>query len=173
MLFHIPAEKNFAISNRNIKSCIRIPIITEQNEYIKTKIIEQTEKMLALENVKLKDLVSFQLKLAVLPQKFNKIEVKDKSLICDDLEFEISNNQSFVEKLVKDIKLPISFQSLKDIEAIDFELRDAMKNYIDHLVFALYVDINLANIEFENFDYIKNECQKHEFFEVIPFATCK
>jgi type I restriction-modification system DNA methylase subunit len=173
MLFSSEGEKAFTIGIKPIKSFIRIPIITPKNQHIKAKIIEQTEKILALENVKLKDLVSFKSQLAVLPQKFDKIEVKNGFLVCDNVEFGILENEAFVEKLVKDIELPISLQSLKDLEAIDFELRDAMKNYIDHLVFALYTDVSLANIEFENFDYIKNECQKHEFFEVVPFSTFK
>lgn len=150
-----------------IKSFIRIPIITPKNQHIKAKIIEQTEKMLALENVKLKDLVSFKSKLAVLPQKFDKIEVKNGFLVCDNVEFEIIENEAFVKKLIKDIELPISLQSLKDLEAIDFDMRDSIKNYIDHLVFALYCNVELDKIEFSDFEKIKQECEKSEFYAII------
>jgi type I restriction-modification system DNA methylase subunit len=169
------------ISIKTIKSFIRIPVITAKNEHIKAKIIEQTEKMLAIENVKLKDLVSFRSKLAVLPQKFDKVKIQTSPLagevgpkgrvmdilLCDNVEFEITKNEAFVEKLVKEIELPISLQSLKDLEAIDFEMRDAMKKYIDHLVFALYCNVELDKIEFLDFEHIKQECQKSEFYEII------
>jgi len=160
-------EKDLLIALNSIKSFIRIPLITQQNQHIKAKIIEQTEKMLALENVKLKDLVSFKSKLAVLPQKFNKVEVKNGFLVCDDIEFKILQNEAFVEKLIKGIELPISLQSLKDLEAINFELRDTMKNYIDHLVFALYCLVKLNEIEFSDFETIKQECNKSEFYRIV------
>jgi hypothetical protein len=178
--FNPSNERLGIIAIKPIKSFVRVPIITAKNEHIKAKIIKQVDKMLALENVKLKDIVSFKSKLAVLPQKFNKVEVKNGFLVCDDIEFEINPTQpplkgdgarhlqeGFVENLIKDITLPISLQSLKDLEAIDFDLRDAMKHYIDHLVFALYCNVELDAIEFEDFDYIKTQCQKHEFFDIV------
>ncbi len=164
---NVSNEKNLYISIRSIKSFIRIPVITPKNQFIKDKIVEQTEKMLALENLKLKDLVSFKSRLAVLPQKFDKVEIKNGFLLCDDVEFEIIDNQTFVEKLIKDIALPISLQSLKDLEAIDFELRDKMKNYIDHLVFALYCNVELDKLEFVDFEKIKQECQKNDLYAII------
>jgi hypothetical protein len=165
--FNPSNERLGIIAIKPIKSFIRIPVITSKNQFIKDKIVEQTEKMLALENLKLKDLVSFKSRLAVLPQKFDKIEIKNGFLLCDDVEFEIIDNQTFVEKLIKDIALPISLQSLKDLEAIDFELRDKMKNYIDHLVFALYCNVELDKIEFVDFEKIKQECQKNDLYAII------
>ena len=52
-------EKNLDLAIKSIKQYIRIPKITISNQHIKNKIIEQTAKMLALENVTLKDLVDF------------------------------------------------------------------------------------------------------------------
>ena len=49
----------------------------------------------------------------------------------------------------------------------DFEFRDKMKNYIDMLVFALYCDVELEEIEFENFDKIEAKCQQNEFYNII------
>ena len=171
-LFNPNNERFGIIAIKPIKSFIRIPLITEKNTYIKVKIIEATEKMLALESKKLKDFVSFKSKLAVLPQKFDKVEVKNGFLVCDSVEFEIVEQEHFVRELISKqnkeiLNEPISLQSLKELEAIDFDLRDTMKHYIDHLVFALYCDIDLRKIEFEDFNKIKQECGKNEFYEVI------
>ncbi len=165
-------EKNVYISITSIKSFIRIPLITEKNQHIKAKVIEEAEKMLALETKTLKDFVSFKSKLAVLPQKFEKVEVKNGFLVCDGIEFEILEQEHFVRDLISKqnkelLNEPISLQSLKELEAIDFDLRDTMKHYIDHLVFALYCDVNLQKIEFEDFDKIKQECGKNEFYKLI------
>jgi type I restriction-modification system DNA methylase subunit len=173
-LFKVEQEDKltFVVGLTRLKKFIRIPIITPKNQHIKEKIIEQTEKMLALENFKLKDLVSFKSKLAVLPQKFEKIEVQNGFLLCDDVKFEIIKNKAVVEKLIaeKNKELSgnsISLQSLKDLEAIDFELRDAIKNYIDYLVFALYCNVELDQIEFEDLDEIIQKCKENEFYSII------
>lgn len=178
-LFNPNNERFGIIAIKPIKSFIRIPLITEKNQHIKAKIIEATEQMLALESKKLKDFVSFKSKIAVLPQKFEKVEVKNGFLVCDGIEFEIlepavggSQQEHFVRALIEKqnkefLNEAISLQSLKELEAIDFDLRDSMKNYIDHLVFALYCDVILQEVEFEDFENIKQECSKNEFYEVI------
>ncbi|MFT4968047.1 MAG: type I restriction-modification system DNA methylase subunit [Candidatus Deianiraeaceae bacterium] len=164
-------ERRYLLPLRPIKSFIRIPIVTENNKHIKAKVIEETEKMLALETKTLKDLVDFKYR-GMCPQKFEKVEVKNGFLACDNIKFEILEQEAFIEKLITEqnkeiLNEAISLQSLKDLEAIDFDLRDSMKQYIDHLVFALYCDVELQEIEFKDFNAIKQECEKNEFYEVV------
>ena len=125
-------------------------------------IIYKNEKIM-----KLKNLVRFRSKLMVLPQKFDRIEVCNNQLICDNIEFAINENVDLVRKIVAKIESPISLQSLTDLEAIDFELRDNIKEYIDHLVFALYCNIQLEKIEFSDFTAIKKQCQESQFYHLI------
>lgn len=165
-------EKQVNISIKPIKSFIRIPIITAKNQHIKEQIIKKAEKMLSLEDVKLQDIVSFKSKLAVIPQRFNEIKVVDGVLLCDNVKFNIIDNLPLVKKIIieKNKELSgecISLHDLQNLEVIDFDLRDKLKDYIDHLVFALYCNIELDIIDFKAFDKIKKQCQKNQFYHFL------
>ena len=42
-----------------------------------------------------------------------------------------------------------------------------LKDYVDDLVFALYFNIELNNIGFENKEEIKLNCKKSKFYDMI------
>jgi type I restriction-modification system DNA methylase subunit len=148
-----------------IKSFVRIPLINQQNQWIKQQIINKTEAMLALEKQKLSDVVNFSTKLAVLPQQFTQLTVNNGKLIADDIIFAIADgNEDFVADLVKNVAMPISLQKLQQLEAIDFVKRQYYKDNIDHLVFALYFQINLDNND--NIATIKQKCQESKHYKV-------
>ena len=70
-------EKDFLLSSSSIKNFIKVPKITDKNKAIKQEIIKQTEKLLALEDLQLKDFVDFTTTI----QKFEQVEVQGDNLI--------------------------------------------------------------------------------------------
>ena len=170
-------EKDYLVSIASVKEFVRVPEITESNRLIKAKVIKRTEEMLALEEVKLADLVDFA---GVMMQKFDKVSVKGNNLVlCKDKKerkFKIKNNKALVEKTINDNYRSdelefepgkIRLSELKSLPAIDFGKQKALKDYIDDLVFALYFNIPLTKVGFEHADEIKKACQRSTYYQVV------
>ena len=129
----------------SIKSFIRPPLTnTPEKQQMKDEVIDLTDKMLALEDVKLKDIVNFD---NVLVQKFSKVFVENGKLILafdnDKLKLDIpADKVELVKKSIEFAKLfelhEISLLELKEMDAIDFGLRDKLKNEIDNIVAKMY-----------------------------------
>ena len=129
----------------SIKSFIRPPLTnTPEKQQMKDEVIELTDKMLSLEEVKLKDIVNFD---NVLVQKFSKVFVENGKLILafdnDKLKLDIpADKVELVKKSIELAKLfelhEISLLELKEMETIDFNLRDKLKNEIDNIVAKMY-----------------------------------
>lgn len=173
-LFKSANEKSFQIGIKSIKEFCKIPKINNSNEKIKTEIINSTEQLLQLEDYKLYDLVNFS---KVMIQKFDDclIEKKNLVLIKEDKRFEceIKTSPILVQKVLMEIKGnglftdKISLSTLKNHPAIDFDKQNALRNYCDDLVFALYFDINIKKLSFELADEIKIYCKNHKFYNVV------
>ena len=176
-LFSLQNEKiGMFLVIKRLKQFIRIPKITNDNQYIKDEIINQTEKMLDLEDVLLKDIVDFS---NVLMQKFTHIEIKNKSLMLSAGNnivtvkipvnkikiIENAINEEYFEKgiLTKEINLT----ELKNLTVVDFEKQTKIKKYIDDLIFALYFNVEIKNIGIENSVEIENICKQNEFYDLI------
>jgi len=170
-------EKDYLISTSAIKQFVRIPKITEGYQFIKDEIVERTEEMLALEEVKLSDLVDFS---NVMVQKFDAVSVKGDSLVlCKDrkeIKLKIKSSKALVEKMITDNyrsdnlefeSVKINLSELKSLPAIDFERQTALKDYIDDLVFALYFNIPLGEIGLDYADEIKKACQKSTYYQLV------
>lgn len=168
-------EKDILIGIKTIKEFVRVPKITEDNQSIKDEIIKKTEEMLALEEIKLSDLVDFS---QVMMQKFDGIEIEDNNLVLvkDErkIKCKIKNDYDLVKKITKERfnnKLfkdkEINLSELKSFSAIDFEKQKALKDYIDDLVFALYFNVRLKEIDFSKAKSLKKECEKSEFYKII------
>jgi hypothetical protein len=164
-----------------IKQYIRIPKITTENQSIKDKIIELTEKMLALENVVLKDMVDFS-ELTV--QRFENVEVKGNNVVLTfngkDYQQKIAKGKTdFVKKLIAEKfydnglifnREEVTLSELQNLEAIDFEEQQQLKNHIDNLVFALYFEVEVADNQLDNFEFVQKECKKDENYKNCTFA---
>jgi hypothetical protein len=173
----IENEKEFQVSIKSVKQYIRIPIITTKNQAVKSEIVKQTELMLDLETMILKDIVNFS---GISVQKFDKIRVSGGNLILTrketDYQCKIKTGKSdFVQKLITEtyfnngilLNKEITLSELKILPAIDFDEQTAIKNYIDDLLFALYFDISLSKLGITETSNIKNLCQKNKFYEFI------
>jgi len=170
-------EKGFLLSEKSIKQYIRIPKITAKNQFIKNEIIKQTETMLDLENVLLKNLVNFS---GLNIQKFDNIKVSGNNLILTRHETDyqckiVTGKSDFVQKIIAEtyfdngifLNKEINLSELKNLSAIDFEEQSAIKDYVDDLVFALYFNISLSKSTISEVLNVKKLCKKNEFYEQI------
>ncbi|MCD6595320.1 hypothetical protein J7L68_06575, partial [bacterium] len=148
-------------------------IINNKNQVIKSKIINQTESMLSLEEKTLSDFIDFS---SIMLQKFDKVSVIDGKLILvrvdRKLELEIKENTELVASVIEEKYSDyegdgITLSELKELPVIDFEKQAELKDYIDDLVFALYFNVELDKIEFENAEKIKERCKKNRFYSVV------
>jgi hypothetical protein len=166
-------EKNLDLAIKSIKQYIRIPKITTENQSIKDKIIELTEKMLALENVVLKDMVDFS---DLTVQRFENMEVKGNNVVLTfngkDYQQKIAKGKTdFVKKLIAEEfydrnlifnRKYVTLSELQNLEAINFEEQQQLKNHIDNLVFALYIEVEIAENQLDNFEFVQKDCEKDE-----------
>lgn len=166
-------ETNYLVPIKSIKQYIRMPIITKSNEFIKNDIINKTKKLLSLENIYMKDIVDFS---NVSMQKFLDVYLYKNYLTLkydNDkyIKLHVNNNklnivQQSIENNLKDIK-NISLNKIKMLKVIDYKNRDELKNYIDHLIFLLYFNIDAKSDIINNFIKLKKLCAKSKFYGYI------
>jgi hypothetical protein len=175
-------EKGFLIAGKSIKQYIRVPKITEQNKAIKDEIIKQTEIMLVLEDVLLKDRIDFS-KIGV--QKFNNIFIENDKLILTKEGFscklpipksqtQLVSDAIYEKYGQKDKNIfgtEIKLAELKMLPVIDFSLQAKIKDYIDDLIFSLYFGVKIGKIGIGYADKIKVLCQKSQFYDISPHAS--
>jgi len=171
-------EKEFLVSIKSIKQYIRIPTITNTNKLIKTEVIKQTEIILEIEKYVLNDFVEFTpVKLQVFD--FIRVEGNNLLLTSGDRTYtakikkgksEIVNSTINNHYFSKTPLLPekkIIFSDLRFLPAIDLDVQLKVKSYIDDLVFALYFNIPLNDIDFDNAKNIQKIVAKNEFYSLV------
>jgi len=169
-------EKDILVGIKTIKQFIRVPKITEDNQFVKDEIIKRTEEMLELEDVELADLVDFS---GVMVQKFDDMKVANGYLVLEkdgkETKCKIVKDKNLVEKTIKDIagnkKLfkdeKVALSELKSLPTIDFEKQKETKDYIDDLVFALYFRVPIKKIGLDRAREIKRKCDGNKFYKLL------
>ncbi len=169
-------EKNYLVSLTSIKEFVRIPKVTEDNQKTKKEIIKTVEQMLELEEKTLSDFVDFS---RVMVQKFDSVSIESGNLILekdeDEIKIQIQGDKNLVKKTMDDKynkglkldKLAVSLSELKTLPIIDYNKQQAMKDYIDDLVFALYFNIELEDLGLNKADRIKAECSKNPYYNLV------
>jgi hypothetical protein len=170
-------EQAFLVAITSIKEYIRVPRISEASQFVKDEIVTRTEEMLALERVKLSDLVDFS---GVMMQKFDGVKVKGGNVVLrkgqKETRLTIKSGTDVVERTIagRYAKDGLEFESgkvllseLKGLPAIDFQKQAELKDYIDDLVFALYFNIPLAKVGLEYADEIKKLCDESKFHRLL------
>jgi len=170
-------EQAFLLAITSIKEFIRVPRITEANQFMKDEIVKKTQDMLDLEGVKLAGLVEFS---RVMMQKFDTVAVKGNSLVLNkgtrERKLKIKKNKALVEKTItakyasEELEFEreaIRLSELKSLPCIDLEKRSELKAYIDDLVFALYFNIPLSRVGIGKAADIKKACQKSQFYRLV------
>jgi hypothetical protein len=170
-------RRTILVSLQIIKDQIKIPKMGEHKQVVKDEIIQRTEEIIALEEVKLADLVDFS---NVMIQKFDAASVKGDSLVLyrdkKERKLKIKSNKALVEKTITDSyrsdklefeNVKIKLSQLESLPAIDFEKQESLKDYIDDLVFALYFNIPLTKVGFQHAHEIKRECEKSTYYQLV------
>jgi len=170
-------EHAFLLPIKAIKEYVRVPKINENNQSVKEEIIKYTEELLKLEEKKLSDFVDFS---RVMLQKFDKVSVESNDLILekDDekIKLAIKENQNLVKKslnerydkqMIELEKQKISLSELKDLPIIDYEKQQKIKDYIDDLVFALYLNIGLEKLGLNQAEKIKEKCSRNPYYKLV------
>jgi type I restriction-modification system DNA methylase subunit len=169
-------EKDVLLGITAIKEFVRVPKIIEDNGCVKDEIIKRAEEMLSLEKVRLSDLVDFS---GIILQKFDGVKVEGRRLVLlkgqKETRLAIKGGADVVEKTVAE-RYPseeLEFESggirlseLKELPAIDFQKQTALKDYIDDLVFALYLNVPLGKVGFQYADEIKEACRKSQYYRL-------
>jgi Eco57I restriction-modification methylase len=147
-LLKIPNEQDILLGIKTIKEFIKVPIITAQNQALKTQIINLVQKLLDLETIKLLDLVDFN---NVLIQKFDSLKIQDKYLILKHndkiTKCIIKNNIKLVQNFIEKYNNELNLKTLKNSILLDEKKQKEIKKQIDDLVFCLYFDEELSTLE--------------------------
>ena len=167
----------FLLGLTPFKNLVRMPIITKENQSIKIEIIKQTMSLLALENILIKDIVDFS-KISL--QKFEHMKIDGNNLVLlkgsENITLKIPENKTnLVSKIIAKTYFDNSVMLVKNITLsditklpiIDFDQQSKIKDYIDDLVFALYFNTPIQNIDIVSASSIKNLCNKNELYEYI------
>jgi hypothetical protein len=171
----IPSEKEYIMAILPIKRYIRVPNLTETNDFIKGEIIERTEEMLELEDCQLQDFVDFS---NITKQKFDSAEVSGNNLILNknDEQYKapIKSKKDVVKEVLKESfgekdLLPgeVVLSELKHLMALDKDLQESLKDYIDDLVFALYFNVPVKKVGINLASQIKELCRQNEFYDYM------
>ncbi len=172
-------EQAFFIPIKAIKEYVHVPKITKGNQHIKDEIIERTEETLVLEEKTLSDFIDFS---DILAQRFKEARVKKGYLLLIDgdktMKLKIKDNPEVVANVLSrelenhELKLKnkkISLSYLRNLPVADFKKQKKLKDYIDHLVFALYFKVPLSKglLKKEDHTRIKNYCSKSKYYSVV------
>jgi hypothetical protein len=110
--------------------------------------IEKIVIFKSLEQVKFSDLVDFS---DVLVQKFDSIEIADDFLLLKSgdkiSKCKISKDKNLVAQFIKENTGNITLKSLKNVVLIDKNRQTQLKKKIDDLVFCLYFNVQLVDLE--------------------------
>jgi hypothetical protein len=165
-------EKEFQVAIKSIKQYIRIPQITPNNQAVKTEIIKQTEAMLALEKIAIRDIVDFS---EISSQKFDSASVSGNDLVLwrDDKKYKCKiqkGRSELVARVVAEAfgglvpSTKISLSALKSTPALDVDKQTGIKAYIDDLVFALYFSVTFSSMDAPT---VRKACKNNKFYSII------
>jgi len=173
-------EKDFLVSIKAIKKYVRVPQIIPANRHIKKEIIERTEQLLALEEKTLSDFVDFS---DAMVQRLDDVQIAGDTLVLSDnggkTELPIKGDTELVARTIAErfetggLKLEkhkISLSDLRNLQAIDFEKQAKLKDYIDDLVFALYLMIPLKEVGLDKVKQIKKACSRSKYYQLCNRA---
>ncbi|MCU0391956.1 MAG: SAM-dependent methyltransferase [Thermoflexibacter sp.] len=156
----LEGEKDLLLQINFVKEFIRVPtfLLLKQTSPLKAQIIQKVEQLLATEQVKLTDLVDFT---NVLVQKFDSIEVENELLILKNQDSitkcKIKKDKDLVERFAKENTENLTLKQLKSALVIDENKQTALRKEIDDLVFCLYFNTQLTDLEQNKYyQYLQN-----------------
>lgn len=171
----VPNETSYLVSIKRIKQYVRIPKITKDNNFIKDEIIKSAEEMLNLEDCQLQDIVDFS---DITKQKFDDFELSGNNLILtkngEKYKAPIKSKKKVVKSTLSErfgdktlLPSEVVLSELKHLMALDKDLQESLKDYIDDLVFALYFNVPVKKVGISLASQIKELCRQNEFYDYI------
>jgi len=146
-LFLVENEKSgLYIVVRRLKEFIKIPIITEKNQFIKNKVIALVEEIFSLEQIKLSDLVDFS---NVMFQKIDNITFDENSISLHNenksVKCKIIDKPELIQKSIHQLVFnqKILLHEIKNHYCIDTEEIKFKMKKINDFIFALYFNVNV------------------------------
>jgi len=131
---------------RRLKEFIKIPIITEKNQFIKNKVIALVEEIFSLEQIKLSDLVDFS---NVMFQKIDNITFDENSISLHNenksVKCKIIDKPELIQKSIHQFVFnqKILLHEIKNHYCIDTEEIKFKMKKINDFIFALYFNVNV------------------------------
>ena len=170
-------ERNYLVPLKAVKFLIRLPIIGENKQNIKNEVIKRAEELLMLEGKILSEYVDLS---KVMLQKVDSVSITDNFLVLKqdskEIKLPIKENSNVVKKAIRERynsqglslnEQKISVAELKELPIIDFEKQNLLKNYIDNLVFALYLAVPLKNLGANKAEEIKRKCAQNLYYKLV------
>jgi len=165
-LFMVENEKSgLYIVVRRLKEFIKTPIINEKNVHIKNQIIKLVEELINSEQLKLADLVDFS---NVMFQKIDNITFSNDFITLfnenNSVKCKIIEKPDLIQRTIKDISFvhKIEIQKIKNLFCIDKILQNDIVEKINNLVFILYFNIEIVDIE-----NINAKLESNKYYEYI------
>ncbi|GAB4199400.1 MAG: hypothetical protein OHK0057_15290 [Thermoflexibacter sp.] len=157
----LEGEKDLLLQVNFVKEFLRVPafLLQKHTSFLKKEIIEKTEQLLSLEQIKLSDLVDFS---NVLVQKFDSLAVEGNLLLLKsegkNTPCNIKKGKHLVENFAKENTGNITLKSLKNVVLTDENRQTQLKKEIDDLVFCLYFNVQLTDLENnKHYQYLQNQ----------------
>ena len=118
----------------------------------------------------------------ILQQQFDFLAVKNNKLLIQHknhiVEAEITDSQVLVAEVLVDYADTLldengvgSVRELMKFPVVNFWLQKARKRYVDDLVYALYFNVKISEIGFQNRESVHKACKKHKYYAIINGET--
>ncbi len=166
--------RTILVSLQILKDQIRIPKISELNQFLKNQIIRSVDNLLKAEETTIADLVDLS---NIRLQKIDDFTIEKDFLVLqkgsDKIRCKIKNKFDLVSKILLDQKMylfsgsRIKLSQLKNLLAIDTDYQLELKSYIDDLIFALYFDVVIKKMDIDKYKKIREACKRNKYYSLI------
>jgi len=163
--------RTILVSLQTIEDLIRVPRITKGNKQVKEEIIRSVQSLIDAEERKLSDLVDLS---GIMLQKFDDVRIEKDTLVLtkdnENIMRKIKTNLENIRNAIVALKPEsekLSLTNIKNLKVIDYTTQIELKDYIDDLVFSLYLNINLTKLGLKHAKEIKELCGKNKFYKLV------
>ncbi|EKD79783.1 MAG: hypothetical protein ACD_40C00300G0001 [uncultured bacterium] len=159
-------EKDLLLGITVIKDYVRVPRISEKNQFIKDFVIERTGEMIEMEKQTVGELVELD---GIMVQKIDRVRIEKDGMILSvgnkEIKAKIKRGSELLSKI--DFGENIDLQDLRNWRAFDREAQGEIKAHIDDLVYALYFGVKIGEKEMKDWGRVRSQCEKHEFYKLV------
>jgi len=176
-LFQLGNEKiGIFVVVKRIKEFLKIPVIDKKNVSIKNCIISSATELVEMEKQVLSNIVDFS---GVLLQKFDRIDVAGEHLVVKykgkSVRCRVLKDIDSVKKITQMTALHGLLSNdgignvgeLKSLSSFDSEEQAKLKNYIDDLIYSLYLRIDLSMVDYHDKTDVHRACVEDRYYKLV------